>query len=61
MIFEKGILAAITTSPRKVPSGIAVFHCDDEEELKLVSSNLEYILDGIAHEVTPDVFIIVKH
>ncbi|MDQ0213707.1 hypothetical protein J2S13_000101 [Oikeobacillus pervagus] len=61
MTIEKFILAAITTNPSKVPSGTAVFHCHDKEELEVVASNLEAILDGIAHQLTEEIFIIVRH
>jgi hypothetical protein len=58
---QKFILAAVTTSPERVPSGTAVFHCKSEEELQRICANLEAILDGIAHELDPGLFIIVKH
>ncbi len=58
---EKFILAAVTTSPDKVPSGTAVFYCRTEEELQRICANLEAILDGIAHEIDKGLFIIVKH
>jgi ribosomal protein L34E len=58
---QKFILAAVTTSPERVPSGTAVFHCKSEEELQKICANLEAILDGIAHELHPGLFIIVKH
>ncbi|MGR3764845.1 MULTISPECIES: capping complex subunit for YIEGIA [Bacillaceae] len=58
---QKFILAAVTTSPERVPSGTAVFHCKTEEELQKICANLEAILDGIAHELDPGLFIIVKH
>ncbi|MFD2679521.1 capping complex subunit for YIEGIA [Bacillus seohaeanensis] len=61
MKIEKYILAAVTTSPERVPSGTAVFHCKTEEELQKICANLEAILDGIAHELDPGLFIIVKH
>ncbi|HZG70323.1 MAG TPA: hypothetical protein VEY51_02220 [Chondromyces sp.] len=61
MTLEKFILAAVTTNPRKVPGGVAVFHCDDEKELEVISANLEAVLDGIAHQLTEEIFIIVKH
>lgn len=61
MILEKFVLAAITTNPRKAPAGTAVFHCDSKEEMETVAANLEAILDGIAHALTEEIFIIVKH
>ncbi|MDF1507712.1 hypothetical protein PZE06_05880 [Robertmurraya sp. DFI.2.37] len=61
MDFEKFILAVITTNPKKAPSGVAVFHCDNKEEMDEITANLEAILDGIAHSLTEDLYIIVKH
>ncbi|WP_423407249.1 capping complex subunit for YIEGIA [Heyndrickxia sp. MSNUG] len=61
MMIEKLILAVITTNPKKAPSGTAVFHCDTKEEMETVAANLEAILDGIAHALTEELFIIVKH
>ncbi|MEW4218839.1 capping complex subunit for YIEGIA [Rossellomorea marisflavi] len=60
-VIQKFILAAVTTSPERVPSGTAVFHCKTIEELEKVCNNLEAILDGIAHELDEGLFIIVKH
>ncbi|WAA13771.1 capping complex subunit for YIEGIA [Fervidibacillus halotolerans] len=61
MEIEKLILAVITTNPSKVPAGSWVFYCENEREMKRVAVNLEAILDGIAHLLTDDVMIIVKH
>ena len=61
MELEKYILAAITTKEQKVAGGTPVFHCETKKELEVVSANLEAILDGIAHQISEDVFIIVKH
>jgi len=61
MTIEKMILAVVTTNPKKVSSGIAVFHCDHQEEMYKICSALEAILDGIAHKLTDDIMIIVKH
>ncbi|WAA10549.1 capping complex subunit for YIEGIA [Fervidibacillus albus] len=61
MEFEKYILAIITTNPDKVRAGTSVFYCENEREMKRVAVNLEAILDGIAHLITDDVMIIVKH
>lgn len=61
MMIEKFILAAITTNPKKIPSGTAVFHCDSKKEMEQVAANLEAILDGIAHALSEDLYIIVKH
>ncbi len=61
MVLEKYILAAVTTNPRKVPSGSAVFHCESREEMEQIAKNLEAILDGIAHLLSEDLYIIVSH
>lgn len=61
MNIEKYILAAITTNPAKVAQGTGVFYCESEKEMEEVSANLEAILDGIAHQISKDVYIIVKH
>ena len=61
MVIEKFILAAITTNKEKVLSAPASFYCDTIEEADFVAANLEAILDGIAHKVSEDVYIIVKH
>lgn len=61
MDLEKFILAVITTNPKKIPSGAAVFHCDSKEEMEKITTNLEAILDGIAHSLTEEIYVIVKH
>jgi hypothetical protein len=61
MTLDKYILAVITTNPRKAPVASAVFNCDTKEEMELVASNLEAILDGIAHALSEDLYVIVKH
>ncbi len=61
MVIEKYILAAITTKSEKVLVAPALFYCDTIEEMNSVAANLEAILDGIAHMVSEDVYIIVKH
>lgn len=61
MIFEKYILAAITTNPSKVTGSTAIFLCETKEEMDKVAANLEAILDGIAHALTEELYIIVKH
>ncbi|WP_409298059.1 capping complex subunit for YIEGIA [Peribacillus sp. SCS-26] len=58
---EKAILAIVTTSPRSAPAGTNVFHCESKEEMYEITKNLEAILDGIAHALKEDLFIIVKH
>ncbi|CAM3880905.1 capping complex subunit for YIEGIA [Mesobacillus zeae] len=61
MTIEKCILAAITTNPKKIPSGLAVFHCDSKEEMESFAANLEAILDGIAHSLSDEMLVIVRH
>lgn len=61
MNIEKYILAVVTTNPARVPSGAAVFVCDDKAQMDEYAANLEAILDGIAHAITEEVYIIVKH
>ena len=61
MSIDKYILAVITINPKKVPSGTAVFHCDSVEEMETITANLEAILDGIAHALTEETYVIVKH
>jgi hypothetical protein len=61
MNIEKFILAVITTNPQKVPAASAVFHCDSKEEMETIAANLEAILDGIAHALTDELYVIVKH
>ncbi|WP_071459979.1 capping complex subunit for YIEGIA [Bacillus massilinigeriensis] len=61
MTIEKCILAAITTNPKKITSGMAVFHCDSKAELESYAANLEAILDGIAHALSEELLIIVRH
>jgi len=61
MQIEKYILAAITTDERKVNGCVVSFICENQEELENVASDLEAILDGIAHRLSNDVYVIVKH
>ncbi|WP_338451784.1 hypothetical protein R4Z09_07915 [Niallia oryzisoli] len=61
MNIEKYILAVVTTNPKRVPSGATVFVCDNKEDMDNYAVNLEAILDGIAHAITDEVYIIVKH
>ncbi|THE15073.1 hypothetical protein E1I69_01800 [Bacillus timonensis] len=63
MNIEKFILAAITMEPSKVKvsGGTPVFSCSSKEEMDSVAASLEAILDGIAHEISGNLYIIVKH
>lgn len=58
---QKVILAVITTRAEKIAGGSPIFIADTEEDLQQTAFTLEKILDGIAHEVNADTFIIVKH
>ena len=61
MILEKCILAVITTDVSKFAGGAPLFTCHSTEEMEFVATNLEAILDGIAHRLQENVYIIVKH
>ncbi|MDQ0161520.1 capping complex subunit for YIEGIA [Bacillus alveayuensis] len=61
MIIEKSILAVITTDATKVQGSTSVFICKDREEMDIFAKNLEAILDGIAHAIGEDLYVIVKH
>ncbi|WP_067725433.1 capping complex subunit for YIEGIA [Oceanobacillus damuensis] len=61
MMLEKSILAVITTDRQKVSGGAPIFFCESKKELEYVASNIEAITDGIAHALSEDLFIIVKH
>ncbi len=58
---ERVILAIVTTNQEKVGGGAPIFSCKNNEEKNSVASNLEYILDAIAHEVNEEIIILVKH
>lgn len=61
MMIDKFILAIVTTNIQKVPFGTNVFHCETKEEMEHIGANLEAILDGIAHALSEELIIIVKH
>lgn len=61
MVLENFILATVTTKKNTVVTGMNIFLCDSKEEMEDIASKLEAILDGIAHQLTDDLFIIVKH
>jgi hypothetical protein len=61
MTFEKAILAIVTTNPEKIPFGTNVFYCKTKDEMEHIGANLEAILDGIAHALSEELLIIVKH
>lgn len=61
MDIEKAILAVITTNESKIAGGAPIFLCDDKKEAENVAANLEAIIDGIAHSLSDELYIIVKH
>lgn len=61
MELEKYILAVITMNRDKVADGTGVFYCDTKEELDDIAKSLEAILDGIAHALSDEMYVIVKH
>lgn len=61
MEMEKYILAVITTNSTKIAGGAPIFTCDTKAEMEFVAANLEAILDGIAHGLGEELYIIVKH
>ncbi len=60
-VVEKYILAIITMDETKATGGTAIFICKTKEEMDLYAKNLEAILDGIAHGIGDDMYVIVKH
>ncbi|WP_163969869.1 capping complex subunit for YIEGIA [Oceanobacillus halotolerans] len=61
MKLEKAILAVITTDEKRISGGAPIFICETRKELENVAANIEAITDGIAHALSDDVFIVVKH
>jgi len=61
MKVEKSILAVITTSPEKVSGGVPIFVVKDAQEIQVKAFLLENILDGMAHELDADTFVVVRH
>lgn len=61
MIIEKAILAVVTTNNTKIAGGAPIFICETKSELEKISANLEAITDGIAHSLSEELYIIVKH
>ncbi|MCG1023027.1 capping complex subunit for YIEGIA [Sutcliffiella horikoshii] len=57
----KYILAVITTNPSKIAGGAPTFTCETKEEMEFIAANLEAILDGIAHGLGEELYVIVKH
>lgn len=61
MMIEKAILAVITTNNSKIAGGAPIFICETKQELEKIAANLEAITDGIAHALSDELYIIVKH
>ena len=61
MELEKCILAVVTTNRQKVASGTGVFYCENTAEMEAVGASLEAILGGIAHALSEELLIIVRH
>lgn len=61
MVIEKAILAIITTNKDRVAGGAPIFICENHEEVQKTAANLEAITDGIAHALSDELFVIVKH
>ena len=61
MIIKKSIEAIITTNKDIVSGGAPIFICKSSEEIEKLAANLEAITDGIAHALSDELFIIVKH
>ncbi|AKM19451.1 hypothetical protein NSQ51_10055 [Geobacillus sp. FSL K6-0789] len=61
MTHEKMILAVITINGEAVAGGAPIFVCRTKEEMERIAANLEAILDGIAHELSDGLLVIVKH
>ncbi|MBN6188581.1 hypothetical protein JQN58_17145 [Aneurinibacillus sp. BA2021] len=58
---NKPILAVVTLNADRVGGGAPIFYTQGEKELQQTAFTLEKILDAIAHEVTPETIILVKH
>ncbi|WP_336885153.1 capping complex subunit for YIEGIA [Caldalkalibacillus salinus] len=58
----KSILAVVTSSPQKVSGGGApIFVVKDKEEIQQRIFLLENILNGMAHELDEETYILVRH
>ncbi|WP_258729422.1 capping complex subunit for YIEGIA [Bacillus atrophaeus] len=55
------VLAVITTNRNRAIGGTTIFFCEDQKEMEFYATNLEAILDGIAHRIGDDLYLIVKH
>lgn len=54
------IVGIVTTKKANVAGGSPIFFADDRDELQRIAHLLEKVLDCAAHEVHPDLFIIVN-
>ena len=61
MNIEKAVLSVITTNKQKIDGGAPIFICETKEEMENVAANLEAIIDGIAHRLSDELYVIVKH
>ncbi|MDF2556468.1 MAG: hypothetical protein K0R71_296 [Bacillales bacterium] len=61
MTFEKTILAVLTTSSTVEIESTHLFKFKSSSEMDDFAANLEAILDGIAHKLNEEVYIIVRH
>ena len=61
MVIEKAILAVVTTNNTKITGGAPIFICESKNELQTICAKLEAITDGIAHALSEELYIVVKH
>lgn len=54
------IVGIVTTEKASVAGGAPIFVASDREDLQRIAHLLEKVLDCAAHEVHPDLFIIVN-
>lgn len=54
------IVGIVTTEKASVAGGSPIFIADGREDLQRIAHLLEKVLDCAAHEVHPDLFIIVN-
>ena len=60
--FEKRPAFCVTTREDKIlGGGVPVFLAEDRDEMEQVAGRLSRILDGVAHDLGNDVFLIVQH
>lgn len=59
---QKSILAVVTTSKENVAGGgCPIFIAADGEDIQRIIYLLENILDGMAHEVDEQTYVVVRH